>query len=316
MSFHRSLAKYSSWLIRVFEKSKIKRFGSEDLIWQPVFIIGAPRTGSTILYEILTNSLDVIYPDNLAEKFYRNMYFGFWLSNRIYGNRAHNSFLSHFGNTEKFGQHAPNEYAGFWYRWIPRGTHYTPADYLSTNAKVEIRSTISAVTNKYKKPLLYKNLNLGQRMGMLSEVFPQCKFIFIKRNPVFTVQSLFLAKRKLGFEENDWWSVMPKNVQELKQLPEIERLTKQVFYTERQITQDSNLFPKGNIKTIRYQELYDNLDSILGQIHKFIGEKVNWRSENSKPELRQSDRQKVELQTFQEIERQVSLLDWQSYGVN
>ena len=35
---------------------------SDDLA--PIFIIGAPRTGSTILYQGLTNQADVLYIDN------------------------------------------------------------------------------------------------------------------------------------------------------------------------------------------------------------------------------------------------------------
>ena len=54
------LAKFISPIIRRRELPKIQDYGKKNLQHQPVFIIGAPRTGSTILYQALTNLYDVL----------------------------------------------------------------------------------------------------------------------------------------------------------------------------------------------------------------------------------------------------------------
>src|SRR6056297_1278708 len=94
-------------VIHFFERDKIKSYGSQPLKHQPVFIIGAPRTGSTILYQALTNLYDVLYIDNLVCRFHRNLFLGFRVSNRIYGAKPHNSFSSYHGRTR--GGHSPSE---------------------------------------------------------------------------------------------------------------------------------------------------------------------------------------------------------------
>ena len=71
------LISLSSPIIRKFENRYIKKYSNKPLKHQPVFIIGAPRTGSTILYQTLTNELDILYINNLTCKFNKNIFFWF-----------------------------------------------------------------------------------------------------------------------------------------------------------------------------------------------------------------------------------------------
>ena len=168
-------------LIKVWEDKQIKKYASMPLKHQPVFIIGAPRTGSTILYQTITNQLDVLYIDNLVCHFYRNIFFGFWLSNKLFKQKAHNCFKSNHGNTSSCGLHAPSECGGFWYRWLPNDRHFIDYDDITDEMVEQIREEITAVINYFDKPLVFKNLNAGQRLRLLQRCFPEAKFIFTKR---------------------------------------------------------------------------------------------------------------------------------------
>ncbi|MDA3778711.1 MAG: hypothetical protein PF487_00520, partial [Bacteroidales bacterium] len=57
----RRLFKYTSPLISVFEKSKINKYSSRKTEKQPIFILGVPRSGSTILYQIITDFFNISY---------------------------------------------------------------------------------------------------------------------------------------------------------------------------------------------------------------------------------------------------------------
>ena len=46
-------------VINIWEKKYLNLYGNQKLKHQPIFIIGAPRTGSTIFYQTLTNQLNV-----------------------------------------------------------------------------------------------------------------------------------------------------------------------------------------------------------------------------------------------------------------
>ena len=69
---------FFSPIIALWEKPKAAEYANKPLMHQPVFIIGAPRTGSTILYQGLTNYIDVLYIDNLTSRLYKNFFFGIW----------------------------------------------------------------------------------------------------------------------------------------------------------------------------------------------------------------------------------------------
>ena len=53
---------------RPLEKYLINKHIQEEIKYPPVFIIGAPRTGSTILYEYITNYLDIAYINSILSK--------------------------------------------------------------------------------------------------------------------------------------------------------------------------------------------------------------------------------------------------------
>ncbi|MDO6563998.1 sulfotransferase [Amphritea sp. 1_MG-2023] len=258
----------TSPVIKIWEKSQCKKYAEASIKHQPMFIIGAPRTGSTILYQTLTNQLDVLYIDNLACRFNKNLFFGFWLSNLFFKQKAHNCFSSNHGSTK--GLHSPSECGSFWYRWLPRDRHFINHDDVTDKMVKEIREEITAITNKYGKPVVFKNLNAGQRLRFINKAFPNAKIIFLRRDPRFVIRSILKAREKLGVDVNSWWSVMPPNVEELMGLSESVKCAAQVYFLEKQISDDLNLFPQNNIKVIHYK----NLNQFLLQgLAKWIGVK-------------------------------------------
>ena len=228
-----------------------------------IFIVGAPRTGSTILYQALSNCYSVRYIDNLAASWHRNLPFGMWLSNKEFGLCPHDNYSALHGNTKDFGWHAPSECGEFWYRWLPKEDHFVDSRAISPKIVDQIRRELSEIHGLFGLPLLFKNLNMGQRLRLIKEFAPDAKIIFIRRDPRFVVRSLIEARKKASVKENQWWSVKPKNFRELSALPEPEMCAAQVFYIEEQIKQDLCLFPECNVKTIQYNDLSaTTLDSL------------------------------------------------------
>lgn len=244
-----------SWLLLPLNKYLINKYSKKTIEHHPIFIVGAPRTGSTILYQSVTNQSEVLYFDNLVCRFNRILFIGFWLSNIIFGNRAHNTFRSLHGDTSKEGTHAPSECGEFWYRWLPKDHHFIDFTDLDGIDCEQIKKEVTAVSNYFQRPIIFKNLNAGQRMRLLSKIFPEAKFVFIRRDIFYTAQSILLSKRRLGITDNQFWSIMPRNVKELEGMEWPEQIAQQVFFIEKQILLDSNLFPSENFFKVEYLEL-------------------------------------------------------------
>jgi hypothetical protein len=289
--------------IRRWEHPKVWHYGMQAIQNQPVFIIGAPRTGSTILYQALTNLYDVLYIDNLVCKFHRNLFFGFWLSNKIFGSTTHNSFTSHYGQTR--GRHSPSECGHFWYRWLPKDHHFIDHNEISTQMVENIRREISSVINYFDKPIIFKNLNAGQRLRLLTRCFPEAKFIFITRDPLQTAQSILMAKRRLGLADNEFWSIMPQNANELKKLDWDEQIVKQVCFLEKQIIQDSSMVHRDNFFKIHYRDLsLQRIDTLA----KKLGFKE--RKNPQIPKINPLETISVDPVDFERLRSQVEALDW------
>jgi hypothetical protein len=252
----------ASPVLKIWENVWLEKVNTNN--YQPVFIIGAPRVGSTILYQALTNAYQFGYIDNTACTWHRNLRFGLWLSQKKYGDQPHHNFIAEHGATRKFAGHAPSECGEFWYRWLPKDRHFIDHDEVTPRMVSEIREEVYGASGCFQRPLLFKNLNAGQRLRLIYKTFPDAKIIFLRRDPRFVTRSILKARKEVGTPERQWWSIMPPNVDELLRLPEGEMCAAQVYFIERQIEEDLTLFPKENVQEIHYQDLNENLVHRLG----------------------------------------------------
>jgi len=303
---------FLSPVYRSFWKKKIRNFGSLPLKYQPSFIVGTPRCGSTILYQILSNALDVLYIDNIVCLFYKNLSLGFWLSEKLFKGKSHNCFKSIHGSTVEFSLHGPSECWHFWYRWLPADRDFVDFTDFDNSIVKEIKEEISAVINCYNKPLLFKNLNMGQRLRLISRVFPNARIIFLKREPIYVAQSILQAKRQIGIKDNEFWSVKPPNVKILKNLNPYEQIVKQIYYIEKQIIQDSRLFKKDNFLVVHYRELCKAPTRILQQCQRLILAKL--REDYKIPSLRITTDYILPAREINALKEEISKLDWENYS--
>jgi len=317
LSIIRRFARYAHPFLSWFEQRKIAKYAVIPMDYAPIFIIGAPRTGSTILYQLLTHFLDVLYIDNLTCVFFRDFYHGFRFSRWLYRNKPHHSFHSAEGYTFASGMHAPSECADFWYRWLPREKHYLGADEIRDEKRQEIHDNLLAVINRYQRPLVIKNLNAGQRMALLRQIVPGAKFIFIRRHPLYTAQSIWQTKQKLGLAPHEWWSIMPQNYSQLAGLDAYQQIIQQVFYLERQIFLDRTLFPSEQFITVDYRQLCLEPEIVIQRLASFIGPGVTRRKGSGKiPELPYDETQKIADHDFLRLKEEVEKWDWLNFSIS
>jgi hypothetical protein len=304
--------KLISPIIKSWENKYIKKYTNEPLKHQPVFIIGAPRTGSTILYQTITNQLDVLYVDNLTCRFNKNFFFGFWLSNKLFKQKAHNCFKSNHGNTSKCGLHAPSECGEFWYRWLPTDRHFIDYEDINDDMVEQVRKEITTVINYFDKPLVFKNLNAGQRLRLLQKCFPDAKFIFSKRDTIFTAQSILKAKRKLNLEDDKYWGILSKNFKELEKLNYSEQIVKQIFYIEKQIHEDIKLFNDSCFLTVDYLKMGECLEETIDECTVFI--KTNDRFKYQAAEVKLTEKLSLDIEEIEAFKCEILKLDWENYS--
>jgi hypothetical protein len=300
-------------LIKNWEKKYFKKYGSQELKHQPVFIIGAPRTGSTILYQTLTNQLDVLYVDNLICRFGKNFFFGFWLSNKLFKQKAHNCFESNHGDTSACGFHAPSECGSFWYRWLTTDKHYIDYHDITHEMVNEIRKEITTVINYFDRPIIFNNNNIALRIRLIKKVFPNAKYIITDREPIFVSQSLLKARMYFYSDFNKWWSMMPKNYLELIKEPYFRQVVLQHYYINKQMYADLNkLTGHNNYILVGYRDLCIDRDKVFKIIiNLFNYEK--YKDSFVDNELFESRELSLDKDLLNKVKIEIEKLDWNDY---
>ncbi len=261
------ILKYLSFLFSKIDRVLIKG-ANQETKYQPIFIIGAPRTGSTILYQIITDYLDVNYINNFKFYGYKSLYLSNIISEFIYKDKPHKSNDSMHGNTDKEGLNAPNEGGLFFHQWLPKKYDYITAEEASNIDSDELKNYIIKISNRFKKPIVFKNLNCGMRIALITKMFPDCKFIYIKRKKEYTIQSILVARKKRGINPNEWWSVKAKNFETLLDQDIIKQTALQVTHIEKQIEEDLQIYTsKKNVLKLNYEE-FDKMGNILKRVIK------------------------------------------------
>jgi hypothetical protein len=298
--------------LRTFERRILLRSGGRiPESTPPVFIIGAPRTGSTLLYQVLTQRFRVGYISNLAALFYKSLYLGFRVHRRAFGDAPHGSFTSEYGRTR--GWIAPSECGKFWYQWFPKEPHFVPANAWQPGKYDRLRDTMAAISQASERPFVFKNLMCGQRLQVLAKVFPEARYIFIVRDPLDTAQSILIRREMHQGGKEEWSSVKPPNYPELSRLPYPAQIVGQVYWTGRQIREDLARLPAGSSVTVRYEDFCQDITGQLDRMASFLrsgGVELQEREHAVLPRVKLQRSRTVSEEDHAALATEVSRLDW------
>ncbi len=196
--------------IKKLDDEHIKNIKNIEI--NPIFILGLPRSGTSILYKILTktkcfnyiNSYNIIYYDQLIHN---------QLNNKEDKKKKElNRYFEKIGikerNTDKQKIHAdfPEEY-GYILNTRRYETHITKKN---LDLFLEICKKIQYIS-KNSKPILLKNTSEFQNISYIKKVIPNAKFIFICRNPLKIINSSMNAIKILINEKNSYYEIIQPN---------------------------------------------------------------------------------------------------------
>ncbi|MFW6134492.1 MAG: sulfotransferase family protein [Elusimicrobiota bacterium] len=227
--------------------------GSDDFGTGIVFIVGAPRTGTTLFYQILTNMLNVGYLSNLSNLFYHSLLSGMMLHERIFGARPHNNFSSDNGRTK--GWNSVNESGKFWYQWYPKDICCLTDEMLSKIDFSPMVNTIRNIQYSLKKPLVFKNQTNSQRVSSLARLFPDSIFVHVVRAPLPTVKSIIRQRRRFLGSVDKWYSIKPDNYEQIKGLDYVEQVVQQIYGVDRMIQGALDDLDEERWIRVRYEDL-------------------------------------------------------------
>ncbi|MFX0196992.1 MAG: sulfotransferase [Candidatus Hodarchaeota archaeon] len=225
----------------------------------PVFIIGPPRSGTTLVYQLIAQCLDVGYINNFIARFWQAPILGTYLSERIYKVSPDEDFISSFGRTEGLG--GVHEFGYFWRRFFD-STHSDYAEEILLENKLKLQREVHSMSSIFGRRLVFKNLTCGLRILPLSESFPGAIFIQVKRDIIENAISILKARRVYRGSERAWWSLIPKEIENLRKLSVESQIRAQIFSTYEAINRQIQAIG-ATLITIEYERACREPSSVI-----------------------------------------------------
>jgi hypothetical protein len=275
-SLEKSLADINSLLFGL-EKDAVKEFKKNK--YPIIFILGNPRSGSTLLLQWLASLGCFGYPTNIISRFFKAPYIGakiqkvlaeFDFKGEIFDPSYEKKFYSDLGKTK--GPLAPHE---FWYFWR-RFFQYNEIQKLDDSELKQVDtdlllSELAALESEFDKPLVFKGMMFNWNVEFLNAIFDDVLFINLKRNYLYNMDDIFYARKNFFGNTDKWYSFKPPEYNILKNKNPEAQVAGQVVYTDRYIREQFYKIPKEKYLNIEYEELCTN----PGKVYNLILEKFS-----------------------------------------
>lgn len=260
----------------------------------PIFFLGAPRSGSTLAVQVITDTLDVGYISNRHCQWFGAPALAERLFHPTKG-RPRSDFQSRQGTTE--GWYAPAECGEWWYRFFRRKPPYMTLNEVCPRRMRQFRRSVAALTNAFDRPILFKNLYASLRIQAIAHYLPESLFIITHRNEIDNGHSLLEARFQRFHDYDSWLSVEPPEIERLRGLPAHEQVIEQIRHTHRTIDRDFKLADIGNDRRfdLIYEDFCENPGKMVEQIQALLlknGCQVDQRAE---PPSRFNPRREVRI---------------------
>lgn len=234
----------------------------------PVFIIGAPRSGTSLLYELMITRFRFAYMSNAAHRFYRTPL----TASRLFRGTIREwegNFTSKYGHIDGWG--APNEGGWIWQRWLADGD-WRDADGFGDASKDQLRRLTAGLETILGGPFLNKNVMHSNRLRLMDAIWPDALFVEVKRDVLDNARSIVRAERvEAGPDKHGdiWWSVRPKLASSYAGKPDTERAIAQVIGVERDIAEDVQAIGSERLLSVDYSEMCAAPEAALSRIRDF-----------------------------------------------
>lgn len=237
-----------------------------EVSWPVILVVGAPRSGTTLVYQTLARYLDVTCFSNLTSMFPKSPLTGTHLMRWLPGGRSAD-FENYYGQTA--GLHGPNDGFQIWNRWLG-DNRYIPRTDLSIAEQLDMRTFFSAWCRRFGKPFLNKNNRNTGCLSLLSEVLPEARMVVVRRNPVYVAQSLIKARADVQGDKSVGWGLHSSDACNSDPLGYVDDVCDQILLIEKELDEQLALIPQDKIVEVTYEGFCEDPQAAL----QFIGRSI------------------------------------------
>ena len=244
--------------------SKITVDQSVSQSFPTLFIFGLPRSGTTLLYQLLAQTLDIGYVNNLIARFWLAPIVGIELSKSVLKEKMNGSFESRLGQTDE--PDGPHEFSYFWQRWLEIHCIDDMLIFNEPNLKIDwegLKRQITAMQAAFGSGIIFKTMYAANHLRSFSNLFSLPLFIYVDRDPYDVALSILSARKTYYGNIERWWATCPPNYYDLESLPFAEQIAGQVVGLRQTYENLLNEIDGQLILRIKYSDLCNNPKGIV-----------------------------------------------------
>mgnify|MGYP006286900729 CR=1 FL=1 len=249
---------------------------------RPIFIVGLPRSGSTLLVQLLIAHLRLGYATNLVARFWNQPAFGVALNRALSSDPgAVSETDSQYGRT--LGYEGHHEFGWFWGRWFDYAdSHRIEPQRWNAIETHALRAELSTMEHAWDRPLIFKNPPaLSMQIGFFEHFLDEPLYIYLRRSEPEVAVSLWRARLESREGTGAWFSTRPPDVRELERLGPEEQVAGQVRSTRQEIEDQLARVPSRRIRQIDYEALVGAPEEELRNLGEWLRshrDDLTWRT--------------------------------------
>jgi hypothetical protein len=235
-----------------------------------VYIVGVPRSGSTVLSQLVSRYLPLGYINNFIARFWLRPSVGIHLYRTLFGETARHEIAlrSTHGVTE--GIHGPHEFGYFWRHWLQLDrsrTHHLTEDAVQTLDRVGLKHALEReILGAFATGIVFKNVICGFQASFLTELHPNSLFVHVRREPWEVATSILNCRHERYGSYETWWSLKPSTYPfEIASNDPAAQVAQQVLDCEAEFEHELSR-PGVQAMEIRYERLCENPTAALQAI--------------------------------------------------
>jgi hypothetical protein len=219
-------------------------------IVRPIFIVGAPCSGTNIFYRTFAKHPDLAWISNITKKIPSSL----WLTRIVMLFRT---------------DHRPTEANNVWQKFTRNGDESLGQGDVTAAAREYLHTVLQNNLRIFNKPrFVNKCPGNSVRMDFLKEVFQDAMFIHILRDGRASAYSILRARQR---HAGAYWSVRPPGWQDLLNLPMVDACALQWKMTVEAVLRSADKLPQDQFMEVRYEEFVDRPAEIFKQVGERCG---------------------------------------------
>ena len=247
-----------------------------------LLIMGNPRSGTTLLTQWLASMGCFSYPTNLLSRLAFAPYIGAMIQKMLYDPKydfrgemcsqpLEEAFHSDIGKTT--GPTSVSEFFHFWRKFFPNhDPGYLTSAELQQVRTEELRKELASIEAAFEKPFISKGMMMQYNIPFFAGAIPEFFFLHIERDPIHVMQSVLLSKRRYYVDDSIWWSVKPRNFEQVKDLSPYHQVAGQLLGTLESIKAGLRRVEDDRQLTVSYEKFCDDPGAVYSEIHSKYGQ--------------------------------------------